>query len=68
MRLNDITILQCSSNINIPVTIAVTKEGISFTAEGDIGSGSVTVKSSNDSIDEEDEGNGTTIHLRKRLI
>ena len=45
------------------VTVSVTKEGIQFSCDGDVGSGSVTVKPSNDSIDEEDEENQTVIHL-----
>ena len=37
------------------VTLSVTKEGIRFSCEGDIGSGSIVVKPNSDSIDEEDE-------------
>jgi proliferating cell nuclear antigen len=43
------------------VTLDCTKEGVRFSAEGDIGSGSVMLKP-NSSIDEE-EDEGTTIEL-----
>ncbi|KAJ3344875.1 hypothetical protein HDU91_007523 [Kappamyces sp. JEL0680] len=51
------------SALSETVTVSVTKEGIQFACEGDIGSGSITVKPNADSIDEEDEENQTVIHL-----
>lgn len=50
------------------MTLTITKEGIKFSASGDIGSGAVTIKNgSGGTIDEreEDEDTTTVIHLNR---
>jgi proliferating cell nuclear antigen len=47
------------------VTIDVAKGSVTFSAEGDLGSGSITVKSGSGSIDEDDEDCGTIITMNQ---
>ncbi|ORY41647.1 proliferating cell nuclear antigen [Rhizoclosmatium globosum] len=49
--------------LNESIVIDVTKEGVKFSAAGDMGSGSVFIKSGQSSIDENDEDTATTIAL-----
>ncbi|KAJ3072496.1 proliferating cell nuclear antigen [Podochytrium sp. JEL0797] len=49
--------------LNESIVIEVTKEGVKFSTSGDLGNGSVFIKSGQASIDENDEDAGTTIAL-----
>jgi proliferating cell nuclear antigen len=60
---NDLSVLSES------VTVSVTKAGVTFSAEGDLGSGSVSLKpTSSDSIDiDEDNDTGISIQLNQAV-
>ncbi|KAJ3276833.1 proliferating cell nuclear antigen [Terramyces sp. JEL0728] len=54
------------SNLSESVTLSITKEGVQFSAEGEIGQGSVMIKNgSGGSIDEKDEADSCTITCDK---
>ncbi|KAI8839686.1 proliferating cell nuclear antigen [Chytriomyces hyalinus] len=50
--------------LNESIVIDVTKEGVKFSSSGDLGNGSIFIKSGQSSIDEKDEDTATTITLQ----
>jgi proliferating cell nuclear antigen len=53
------------SALSETVTISVTKEGITFSVEGELANGSVTLKAGGGSIDEDDEDSGVVINMNQ---
>ncbi|KAJ3211105.1 hypothetical protein HDU83_008982 [Entophlyctis luteolus] len=50
--------------LNESIVIDVTKDGVKFSASGDLGNGSIYIKNGQSSVDDEDEDSVTTITLQ----